>query len=124
MLMPPNSTRSRLTFASSGLVGVYNGRSVTSCPRASSSTASALSREQLPQYMPAAPAVSERIFTRAPASYLRRLERPRAEEEIYQVTLVRLQPVQLRRRHRTDVQPVHVDGVDQRAPQRRAVRQR
>src|SRR6185436_11411352 len=62
MLMPPNSTRSRLTFGSSGLVGVYRGRSVTSCPRAISSTASALSREQLPQYIPAAPAVTDKIL--------------------------------------------------------------
>ena len=38
---------------------------MTSCPRASSSTASALSREQLPQYMPAAPAVIERILMTA-----------------------------------------------------------
>src|SRR5438105_9921062 len=68
MLMPPNSTRSRLTFASSGLVGVYSGRSVTSWPRASSSTASALSREQLPQYIPAAPAVIERIRITTPRS--------------------------------------------------------
>src|SRR5437870_1017328 len=36
--------------------------SVTSWPRASSSTASALSRRQLPQYIPAAPAVMDRIL--------------------------------------------------------------
>src|SRR5262245_25803423 len=62
MLIPPNSTRSSLTFVSSGLVGVYIGINVTSWPRASSSTASALSRAQLPQYIPAEPAVIERIF--------------------------------------------------------------
>ena len=38
--------------------------STTSCPRASSSAASALSRRQLPQYMLPAPPVSDRILTR------------------------------------------------------------
>ena len=41
-------------------VGAYTGSSVKSCPRAISSAASALSRKQLPQYIPAAPAVMER----------------------------------------------------------------
>src|SRR5437870_10246490 len=109
MLMPPNSTRLRLTLASSGFVGVYSGRSVTLWPRARSSTASALSREQLPQYIPAAPAVIERIFIRASrlapcASYFGGLERPRAKEELENVAFVRLQPVQLRRRHGAEVQ--------------------
>src|SRR6267378_1832365 len=80
MLMPPNSTRSRLTFASSGLVGVYNGRSVTSWPRASSSTASALSREQLPQYIPAAPAVMDRIFIAATPRTQRVPRTPRVQK--------------------------------------------
>src|SRR5437867_3807831 len=75
MLMPPNRTRLRLTLASSGLVGVYSGSSVTSCPRFNSSTANALSREQLPQYIPAAPAVIERIFTTPPS------EKPEAGTE-------------------------------------------
>jgi hypothetical protein len=70
MLMPPKSTRSRLTLGSSGLVGVYRGTSVTSCPRASNSTASALSREQLPQYIPAAPAVIDRILTEPFVSFV------------------------------------------------------
>src|SRR6476646_6674605 len=119
MLMPPKSTRSRLTLGSSGLVGVYRGTSVTSCPRASSSTASALSREQLPQYMPAAPAVIERILIRRTlppeggsyrphgersTSQRRTLERPGTKEEINQVPFVRLQPVQLDGRHRTEIQ--------------------
>src|SRR5207247_8957482 len=43
--------------------------SVTSWPRASSSTARALSRRQLPQYIPAAPAVTDRILI-APDSEL------------------------------------------------------
>src|SRR5438093_6744841 len=75
MLIPPKSTRSRLTLVSSGLVGVYSGTSVTSWPRAISSTASALSREQLPQYIPAAPAVMERILISRPS------EKPAHETE-------------------------------------------
>src|SRR5258708_23358290 len=60
--MPPNSTVERLTLGSSVRSGVYSGSNVTSWPRATSSAASALSRRQLPQYMPPAPAVMERIF--------------------------------------------------------------
>src|SRR5713101_602996 len=142
MLMPPNSTRSRLTLASSVVVGVYSGRSVTSWPRAISSTASALSREQLPQYMPAAPAVMDRIFIElaqrrarlsaercgsperlalhiAPATLqLRGLERPGTEQELDEVAFVRLQPVQLRGRHRPEVEPIDVHGVDETAAKR------
>src|SRR5438552_2376965 len=72
--MPPKSTRRRLTFGSSVRVGVYTGTSVTSWPRAISSVASALSRKQLPQYIPAAPAVIERILTRhqSPVAVIRR----------------------------------------------------
>src|SRR5579862_604781 len=62
--MPPNSTFERLTLGSSVRSGVYSGSSVTSWPRVMSSAASALSRRQLPQYMPPAPAVMERIFMR------------------------------------------------------------
>jgi len=63
--MPPKNTgRPALTFGSSVTVGVYTGNSVTSCPRAISSAASALSRRQLPQNMSAAPAVMERMFMR------------------------------------------------------------
>src|SRR5688572_8946835 len=40
--------------------------SVTSCPRAINSAASPLSRKQLPQYIPAAPAVIDRIFMTLP----------------------------------------------------------
>src|ERR1041384_3492101 len=51
-----------LTFSSSVRVGVSIGTSRTSCPCLSSSAASALSRRQLPQYIPAAPAVIDRIL--------------------------------------------------------------
>ena len=64
--MPPKKTFSWLTFGSSVSVGVYNGTSVTSCPWRSISVASALSRRQEPQYIPAAPAVICRIFTMLP----------------------------------------------------------
>ena len=73
--MPPKSTSGRLTFSSSVRVGVYTGISVTSCPRVINSAASPLSRKQLPQYIPAAPAVMDRIFMilrfRVPGSELR-----------------------------------------------------
>src|SRR5688572_8491328 len=62
MLIPPISTFEALTLGSSTSVGVYAGCSVTSCPRAISAVASELSRRQLPQYIPAAPAVMERIL--------------------------------------------------------------
>jgi hypothetical protein len=52
-------------FGSSVSVGVYTGSRVTSCPRAMSSAASALSRRQLPQNMSPAPAVMLRIFNYA-----------------------------------------------------------
>src|SRR6202043_2340713 len=106
--MPPNSTFERLTLGSSVRSGVYSGSSVTSWPRATSSAASALSRRQLPQYMPPAPAVMERIFMyrltnhdfqlSALSSQLsalsfqrlqrRRLERARAEQELDDVAFV------------------------------------
>src|SRR5262249_14173077 len=41
------------------------------------------------------------------------LERAGAEEEIDDAALVRLQPVELDRRHRADVQPVDVNRVDE-----------
>ena len=41
------------------------------------------------------------------------LERPGPEQEIDDVALVRLQPVELDRRHRADVQPVDVRRVEQ-----------
>ena len=57
MLTPPKKIRGALTLASSVRVGVYIGSSSTSCPSAISAVANALSRIQLPQYMPPAPAV-------------------------------------------------------------------
>src|SRR5688500_15420465 len=120
--MPPNSTRCSLTFGSSVRVGVYTGTRCTSCPCASSSAASALSRKQLPQYIPAAPAVIERIFMEPPPSH--RLEGPRPEQELDDVAFVRLHPVQAGRRHRPEVEAIDVDGVEQLAPQARRARQR
>src|SRR6187397_624277 len=65
--MPPNNTRPpALTLGSSVRTGVYIGTSDTSCPRAINSAASPLSRKQLPQYIPAAPAVIDRIFMTLP----------------------------------------------------------
>src|SRR3954454_16119164 len=59
--MPPKNTCAPLTFLSSVRVGVYTGVSTTSCPLASSSAASALSRRQVPQYIVPAPPVNDRI---------------------------------------------------------------
>ena len=61
--MPPNTTWCWLTLRSSVRVGVYTGVSTTSCPRAMSADASALSRRQLPQYIGPAPPVNDRILT-------------------------------------------------------------
>ena len=91
---------------------------MTSWPRARSSAASALSRRQLPQYIAPAPPVNERIRMRVSGSALRRLERPRAEQEIDDVAFVRLQPVELDGRHRTEVEPVDVHRVDEPAAER------
>src|SRR5713101_5983981 len=124
--MPPNSTVERLTSGSSVRSGVYSGSNVTSWPRATSSAASALSRRQLPQYMPPAPAVMERIFmrretlpgrTREPRAPLQRrpLKRARAEQKFDDVAFVRLEPVELDGRNRTEIQSIDVNRVDQRA---------
>src|SRR4051794_32559725 len=43
------------------------------------------------------------------------LKRPRPEQEIDDASLMRLQPVELDRRDRSDVQPVDVRRVDQRS---------
>src|SRR5262245_45133718 len=106
--MPPNRTFGRVTLGSSVRSGVYSGISVTSWPLAISSVASALSWRQLPQYIPPAPAVMERIFIdgRPPPLYRRGLERAGAEQEIDDVALVRLQPVELNRRHRSEIQSI------------------
>ena len=61
--MPPKTTWCWLTLRSSVRVGVYTGVSTTSCPRAMSADASALSRRQLPQYICPAPPVNDRILT-------------------------------------------------------------
>src|SRR5687767_2283415 len=42
------------------------------------------------------------------------LERPGPEQEVHDTPLVRLEPVQLDRRHRPQVEPIDVDRVDQR----------
>src|SRR6266536_5059404 len=42
-----------------------------------------------------------------------RLKRPRPEQKVHDVSLVRLEPVQLDRRDRTDVEPIDVGGVYQ-----------
>ena len=47
------------------------------------------------------------------------LERPGAEQELDDVAFVRLEPVELNRRHRTEVQAIDVHRVDQRAAQLR-----
>ena len=86
--MPPKSTSGRLTFFSSVRVGVYTGMSVTSCPRAINSTASPLSRKQLPQYIPAAPAVIDRM----------RIDRGTGDGRRETTGLVRLAPIGTRAR--------------------------
>src|SRR5262245_33341928 len=96
--------------------------------------------------MPAAPAVIDRTFMpfrapglrgpaykpstsrlapRAPrlASQPRPLERSRPEQEVDEVSLVRLQPVQLRGPHGPEIEAIDVDRVEQPAPQRRVLRQ-
>src|SRR5260370_14034620 len=106
--MPPNSTVGRLTLGSSVRSGVYSGSNVTSWPRATSSAASALSRRQLPQYMPPAPAVMERIFTLSTRACLQRrgLKRACAEQKLDDVAFVRLEPVELDGWNRTEIQSV------------------
>src|SRR6202790_1315557 len=124
--MPPNSTVERLTFGSSVRSGVYSGSNVTSWPRATSSAARAVSRRQLPQYMPPAPAVMERIFMYRLTNHdfqlsalsfqrlqRRRLERARAEQELDDVAFVRLEPVELDGRNRTEIQSIDVNRVHQ-----------
>src|SRR5207244_3329349 len=93
--------------------------------------------------MPAAPAVMERIFTasgfRFPAAGFRlrgsgchertstirrgswggRLERTGAEQKLHDVSFVRLEPVELNRRDRTQIQTIDVHGVDERLAERR-----
>ena len=46
-------------------------------------------------------------------SVLRGLERARAEQEIDDVPFVRLEPIELNRRHWSEIQPVDMDGVHQ-----------
>src|SRR5512134_339309 len=104
--MPPKKTWPSLTFASSVRVGVYTGRSRTSWPRSSSSRASALSRRQLPQYMPPAPAVMWRSRTSGGAR--EPLQGPPHVEVLEEVALVRLVPAHLPRGQRAEVQPVQV----------------
>src|SRR3954471_3151016 len=53
--------------------------------------------------------------------HLRRLERARAEQKIDDVAFVRLEPVELNRRDRTEVQPVDVHGIDEPAPKVRVI---
>ena len=48
-----------------------------------------------------------------PVTQRRRLKRARAEQELDDVAFVRLQPVELRRRHRAEVQPIDVHRVEQ-----------
>src|SRR3954470_8788598 len=120
--MPPKNTCAPLTFLSSVRVGVYTGVSTTSCPLASSSAASALSRRQLPQYIVPAPPVNERILIRySLRSYLGRLERARAEQKVDDVAFVRLEPVELNRRNRTEIQPVDVHGIHEAPPKVRVI---
>src|SRR5262245_8174296 len=118
-----------------------------------SSRASPLSRKQLPQYMPAAPAVIDRIRM-APAtgcglrawiaggserrsgtsaiwpgarslrSYRSILIRPRPEEELDDVALVRLTPVELCGRHRPQIEPIDVHGVEEPAAEALVARHR
>src|SRR3954471_20533852 len=64
--MPPKNTCAPLTLRSSVRVGVYTGVSTTSCPFASSSAASALSRRRVPQYIVPAPPVNDRIRIDSP----------------------------------------------------------
>src|SRR5262245_9137881 len=94
----------------------------------------------MPQYMPAEPAVMERIFTitrlldypitRLPAfpiiqcSELLGLEGSGPEEELDESALVRLQPVQLDCRHRSEVESSYVHRVEQRSAERRVARDR
>src|SRR6187431_1599947 len=116
MLMPPNRTVGALTFGSSTSVGVYTGCSVTSWPRASNSAASALSRRQLPQYIPAAPAVMKRIFIRS-GSHRRGLQRARAVQEIDDIAFVGLEPVQPNRGDRAEIEAIDMRRVEERAAQ-------
>ena len=51
--------------------------------------------------------------TRKRRSQLSRLKRPRPEQELDKVAFVRLQPVQLRRRHGPQVEPIDVHRIDQ-----------
>src|SRR4051812_25578075 len=53
--------------------------------------------------------------------HLRRLERARAEQKIDDVAFVRLEPVELNRRDRTEVQPVDVHGIDEPTPKVRVI---
>src|SRR5262245_12653026 len=57
MLIPPKNTFFCEASGSSTLIGMYAGMSSASWPRLRSAVTSVLSRMQLPQYMPAAPAV-------------------------------------------------------------------
>src|SRR4029453_10001664 len=82
------------------------GSSETSCPRAISSAASALSRRQLPQYMPPAPAVMSRTLTVAP-SRGGPLDRAPLVEVLEQVALGRLVPADPHGGNRAQVHPLH-----------------
>src|SRR5260221_11545972 len=84
------------------------GRSDTSWPRAISCAARALSRRQLPQYMPPAPAVIWRIRTRYLGRPRPSLQRAPDVEVLEQVALVGLVPAHLITRYRAQVEPVEV----------------
>ena len=53
------------------------------------------------------------LFRSDPNHVLIKLERPGAEQEVDNIPLMRLQPVELDRRQRPQVQPIDVRGICQ-----------
>ena len=132
--MPPNSTSRRLTF---GVVGqgwrvdgdqrdVVPARHQLDRQRVVAETAAAIhpggtggDRQDL--IMPMLNAMPNWSSMHRQHER-RRLERSRPEQELDDVALVRLTPVELRRRHRAQVQAIDVHGVEQPAAERRRCR--